>query len=713
MAKIREKHKLKFKENGITLVTLVITIIVLLILAGVTISSIFGDSGIIKNATEAQILSELVNVKEALEIYKITNYAHGDMSNEELVEEGLLKEVFIKDTYRTVAIITDLKAIDIKSKFGKGGEKQKDTEEETLLDMYNVYGIDMSDGTLYYIRDGIWSIEGQKVTYIASGGEEKQGYVVETINQQYLEDRKFITEWTVEAGTTITLPITATPNITIEWGADDDGDGELDIEECTTTQPTHTYTQEGTYTIKISGNMPTWSFRSASTSKDYITRIVQWGNVSYSEINFNSCANLVGNIPSPNIENCFTECKTFDFLFYECTGLTGSIPSDLFDSAINVESFRSCFEKCTGLTGNIPDKLFADKTKCTNVRNCFSGCTNLEGAIPENLFKNCPNVTRMDSIFNGATGITQIPVNLFTNINNGENNVVTNIAGAFYGTQITEVPLGLFDKCTELTTIGNTAYNGGLFSKCKNITTIPEGLFNNCTKIKYMDRLFQGCENLTNLPDDFTIPEGVGDARWLFGGCSNLERLPDNFAIPEGVSTAEGIFHECSNLERLPDNFTLPSTITNVGHMFYDCGVTSLPENFTIPNGVLNMIRTFWGCENLQRLPENFTIPNSVTDMRDTFYGCDNLETLPVNFAIPESVTNASSSIYGTFGGCVKLKGTITIRADLQEYQYFFNGTATQSGETLTVNYTSNCTNIDNIIATGNTNYIKKGSLVD
>ena len=42
------------KERGITLIALVVTIVVLLILAGVTINALFGDTGIIKKAQEAQ-----------------------------------------------------------------------------------------------------------------------------------------------------------------------------------------------------------------------------------------------------------------------------------------------------------------------------------------------------------------------------------------------------------------------------------------------------------------------------------------------------------------------------------------------------------------------------------------------------------------------------------------------------------------------------------
>ena len=38
------------RENGITLIALVVTIVVLLILAGITISLVFGSNGVIKKA---------------------------------------------------------------------------------------------------------------------------------------------------------------------------------------------------------------------------------------------------------------------------------------------------------------------------------------------------------------------------------------------------------------------------------------------------------------------------------------------------------------------------------------------------------------------------------------------------------------------------------------------------------------------------------------
>ena len=46
--KKEEKNKRKFNEKGITLIALVVTIVVLLILAGISINLVLGENGIIK-----------------------------------------------------------------------------------------------------------------------------------------------------------------------------------------------------------------------------------------------------------------------------------------------------------------------------------------------------------------------------------------------------------------------------------------------------------------------------------------------------------------------------------------------------------------------------------------------------------------------------------------------------------------------------------------
>ena len=61
-------NKTKRKNKGITLIALVITIIVLLILAGVTIASLSGDNGILTRATQAKEETKKRQVEEAIKL---------------------------------------------------------------------------------------------------------------------------------------------------------------------------------------------------------------------------------------------------------------------------------------------------------------------------------------------------------------------------------------------------------------------------------------------------------------------------------------------------------------------------------------------------------------------------------------------------------------------------------------------------------------------
>ena len=90
----------KNEERGITLVALVVTIVVLLILAGITIATLFGDNGIIKKAqkakeeTETSSNSELDGLDEIEETMKnaINGIDKGDTEGGENGGEDLPNE---------------------------------------------------------------------------------------------------------------------------------------------------------------------------------------------------------------------------------------------------------------------------------------------------------------------------------------------------------------------------------------------------------------------------------------------------------------------------------------------------------------------------------------------------------------------------------------------------------------------------------------------
>ena len=79
------------KEKAITLIALVITVIVLLILAGVAIATLLGDNGIITKATTAKEKTNIGGEKDLLALaYNSAvaeNYGNGEITDEQLQKE--------------------------------------------------------------------------------------------------------------------------------------------------------------------------------------------------------------------------------------------------------------------------------------------------------------------------------------------------------------------------------------------------------------------------------------------------------------------------------------------------------------------------------------------------------------------------------------------------------------------------------------------------
>ena len=80
---------MKSNSKGITLIALVITIIVLLILAGVTIAMLTGDNGIISKAMQAKIRTEEAKETEETGLKKIENYINGKSAEAGVVIQDL------------------------------------------------------------------------------------------------------------------------------------------------------------------------------------------------------------------------------------------------------------------------------------------------------------------------------------------------------------------------------------------------------------------------------------------------------------------------------------------------------------------------------------------------------------------------------------------------------------------------------------------------
>ena len=94
-------------QTGITLIALVVTIVVLLILAGVTINAVFSDSGIIKKAQDAQNKANESVQKDMEQINALENWL-----NENIGANNKDKEVNISTLVGKEAVTKNTKAVD-------------------------------------------------------------------------------------------------------------------------------------------------------------------------------------------------------------------------------------------------------------------------------------------------------------------------------------------------------------------------------------------------------------------------------------------------------------------------------------------------------------------------------------------------------------------------------------------------------------------------
>ena len=96
-------------QNGITLIALVITIIVLLILAGISIAMLTGDNGILKKANDATTATGKAEAEEAVKLALATILANKNDptygGTENTVTFSNIQSVVAKDN--NSAVLTD------------------------------------------------------------------------------------------------------------------------------------------------------------------------------------------------------------------------------------------------------------------------------------------------------------------------------------------------------------------------------------------------------------------------------------------------------------------------------------------------------------------------------------------------------------------------------------------------------------------------------
>lgn len=352
------------KERGITLIALVVTIVILLILAGVSINLVLGQNGLIAKAQEAALKTDKASLNEKIQMAIVAAQME-DNEYKELTAENL-GSALIQDG--TKAIVS---------------ENEDGTIHILFLDEKKEYRLN-SDGNIEDLNIDFYA------KYVApeSQDEERNNGVIGIGTDGKPVDMDL---W--------------------EYTLLDDGTYGLNDEESLleTDIGTASYSNENLVNGKIQGAMPQYIKKSSENAFIPVTHIdycfyktelteapIIPDTVVCMRAAFNSCEKLtkMPDIPGNVLEMYGT--------FAACSSLIEV--TDIPNSVINM---GGTFRKCTSLT--VAPKL---STNVTDLYITFSYCSALKEIpmIPD-------SVTNMSYTFQNCTSLTKIP-NIPNNVTN-------------------------------------------------------------------------------------------------------------------------------------------------------------------------------------------------------------------------------------------------------------------------------------------------------
>lgn len=328
-----------------------------------------------------------------------------------------------------------------------------------------------------------------------SGNDEFDALNEDPQTRATFDSDAYVTEWVVPAGGVVTLPIDTSYQYTciIDWG--DNTDLTRIFSRKDYNRASHRYATAGSYQIKILGDYPSLRWWENDECKNYLIKIVQWGNINLQTLYnaFMGCPNLVS-IPAsiPNV-------KDYSFAFTNCSGLA-SLPDGLFTNTFAAEDFTSTFDGCTSLR-----------------------------SLPPYLFKDCVNALSFAWTFHN-TGLVALPVGLFENCHKA-----FDFGCVFFScTQLINLPNDLFSDCTEASSFS------GAFWDCSSLTSITSTLFANCKKVEDFSFAFMNCTALTGTTpvsnEGFELWQRAGQTGYpdviyggsCFEGCTGLDGYQTN-----------------------------------------------------------------------------------------------------------------------------------------------------------------------------------------
>ena len=605
------------KKKGVTLVALVITIIIMLLLAGVVMQMALGDNGLIAKVSQSKI----------------------EQARAELYETAKIEYLSLK----TKAIEKDEEEPPVNDVLSASGFLAKyDVNEDDITDKKGEV-IDTKDNLLAKLSGMAGSGSGGHTTPETPTPQPypEQSYpkTIDGVTIYEHDKDKMILKISIKERIKLDIrEYSYNPdpkNIEVEWGNWGYDVFIPDSEYSGTTTGEHEY-YPGEYIMKIKGAK---SFKLINREYKYDkfeVTVLHWGKFeeqnSYSESNIIEL-NSVKDIKMPEPNDVTVNYRKF---------LMTTIPEDLFKYKPTRKNIGT-FQECENLT-TIPEDLYKYNTEMETIGSTFYLCPNLK-TVPENLFKYNRKITYIWAIFQ-YTGITSIPENLFR-----YNTEVKTIGAIFTNSKITEIPENLFKYNTKLETIAAIC-NGNI-----GITRIPENLFKYNTEVKYFRQVFSYLTKLESISENiFKHNRKVENFESAFENNENLKEIPENlFANNIEAKNFMHCFMQNYKLKTIPENlFKNNVKAENFQGLFQNCrGIESIPENlFKYNTKVENFTSTFYNLEKVQTIPGNLFDNNLEAKRFDSTFAGTKITSIPWNLF---NNNNNAESFNGTFSDCTSL----------------------------------------------------------
>ena len=546
------------KKNAITLLALVITIVIMLLLAGVAIQMTMGENGLIAKSVQAQ------KEQAKAELYDTAKLSYTSL-NAKALENG---------------------------QPSPQAELALSTTEFT--NKYNVVGDDITDknGNVIDTKENVLkSIMGETSGSTTTGGSATPGTTTPTESWPKTVGGVTIPEEDKDKMILKLKILTGSLNINFrsERISIDYGNGikreSVDIRDGETIEY-----QEGEYILKASdfrdfGIMPGFGMYYTPWME---IEILQWGKIEASQINIHGVSKIYEPEPDKILirytgthlteipEWLFSKKVTDKELggFYIAPKLN-KIPENLFKNNVNVESFEGMFENCDILE-ELPENLFKYNTKVLNFNTTFLGCRNLKN-IPSSLFKYNTEVKEFTYTFKG-TPLNSIPEDLFK-----YNTKVESFEYTFSECwNIKGIPENLFKYNTKVERFHRTFWKGA-------IKDIPENLFKYNVNVRDFDGTFIGCDSITEVPGNlFKYNIEARNFSHVFYGCDNLKIIGNElFRYNLNAENFDSAFGSCRNLENIPENlFNNNNNINKTILMFVNCNKIS-----RVPNDIIEVVK--------------------------------------------------------------------------------------------------------------------------